>query len=1029
MSTSIKTLEDYYATLVEKHKTGQAREHAYRPVLERLIQKMDESLKILNDPSRSEHGNPDFVFLKGDITVGYAETKDIGIDLDKTERSDQMQRYLGYSNLILTDYLEFRFFRNGLRYEEPIRIADIQNGQLVAHPDQYERLQNAISDFLHGEAEPIKNGKHLAEIMGGKARRIRDNVLDIIDGEKVTDVHKVYETMRNLLVHDMTKESFADMYAQTLVYGLFVARYSDETPKTFSRAEARDLVPASNPFLAHFFDHIAGVNFEKRLGYIVDELCEVFRHADVKELMSQYFGKTLWGDDTEGPDPVIHFYEDFLKEYDPTLRKKMGAYYTPTPVVRFIVRSVDKLLEKDFNLARGLADTSKYENGLHKVQVLDPATGTGTFTSAIIRRIYERIKENKQEGSWPAYVHHDLLPRIHAFELMMGPYTIAHLKLSMAFKKTGFWNFHRRLNIFLTNSLEESVPQDSMFSGFGFAESIAEESKEAAKIKNDTPVMVVVGNPPYSGESFNKGDWIMSLMEDYKKEPGGKERLDERNPKWLNDDYVKFIRYAQHYVENNNTGIIAYINPHGFLDNPTFRGMRWNLLKTFDEIYTLDLHGNAKKKETAPDGGKDENVFDIQQGVSINIFVKTNKKQKDVLGKIYHYDLYGKRKEKFAFLLDNVTDTVDFTQLEPQAPNYFFVPKDLSSQTDYEKGFKISKLFNTSSAGIVTARDALTINDTFDEVRQLVNNFVQLNSEDARTKYQLGKDVRDWKVALAQEDLRNSGVSDKNITKISYRLFDTRWTYYTGKSKGFHCMPRGDVMQNFINGDNLGLALCKQFKTGNTYQHAFVSDKIMESSFVSNRTSEITSLFPLYTYDTNTGKETNLNTDIVSEIMNITGEVTPENIFDYIYAVLHSPRYREKYKEFLKIDFPHIPYPKNSESFHKLAKLGQELRELHLMQSSKLNNFTTSYPAVGENEVEKITYKDGNVYINNEQYFGDIPEVAWNFQIGGYQPAQKWLKDRKGRKLTNEDIEHYQKIIVALVETDRIMKEIDKLVT
>jgi len=1013
MSTNIKILEDYYAALVEKHKTGQAREHAYRPVFEQLIQSLDESLKILNDPSRSEHGNPDFVFLKGDITVGYTETKDVGIDLNKIEKSDQMQRYLGYSNLILTDYLEFRFYRNGFPYEEPIRIAELNNGQLVAHHDQFERLLNALSDFLHGEAEPIKNGKHLAEIMGGKARRIRDNVLSILNGEKITDVHKVYDTMRNLLVHDMIKESFADMYAQTLVYGLFVARYSDETPKTFSRAEARDLVPASNPFLAHFFDHIAGVNFEKRLSYIVDELCEVFRHADVKELMTQYFGKTLWGDETEGPDPVIHFYEDFLKEYDPTLRKKMGAYYTPTPVVRFIVRSVDKILEQDFNLPRGLADTSKYEDGLHKVQVLDPATGTGTFISAVIRRIYERIKDNKQEGSWPAYVHHDLLPRIHAFELMMGPYTIAHLKLSMAFKKTGFWNFHRRLNVFLTNSLEESVPQDSIFSGFGFAESIAEESKEASKIKNNTPIMVVLGNPPYSVSSSNKGEWIQNLIKIYK------EGLGERKLN-LDDDYIKFIRYAEHHIEKNGSGVVAMITNSSFIDGITHRQMRKHLLETFDDIYILDLHGDVKRNQMDPSMKSDENVFDIQQGVAISIFVKKSQEEHG-LANVYHYDLSGKRPAKFKTLTEIDLTTIQWSRVEQTPPYYFFVPKDFSGLESYQEGFKLTELMTVYNSGIQTKNDKITIQDSEGAVQNIVDNFINLSEQELKDKYSIG-DTAGWKVGAAKEDLMRR---EYTVTKILYRPFDIRYTAYTDKSSGFLGRPRQKTTKHFIAGDNIGLN-CNKQHVNDEYSHICVTNTPTTHGtfYLGNKGQDY--LFPLFLYDEQQNKTPNLNEVVWKKIDEVAGDTKPEDVMDYIYAILHSPSFRKQNSEHLKLDFPHIPYPKGKDTFWKLVEHGKELREIHLMQSSKLYSFVTSYPVAGENEVEKIAYKNGNVYINTEQYFGDVPEVAWNFYVGGYQPAQKWLKDRKGSKLTNEDIEHYQKIIVALIETDRIMKLIDE---
>jgi len=632
----------------------------YRTDFEILLNGIFESINVkrINHDAKAAQGNkPDFVVLKGDVPILYIEAKDIGVSLDKVEKSEQMARYFGYANLILTDYTEFRFYRNGLPYGEPIKIAvyDLKERIVAALPKNYDLLSKTLLDFAKSHKEPIKSGAHLAKIMGGKAQRIRDNVsqfLSTSSGQNKELLH-VYEAIRKMLVHDLTLETFADMYAQTLVYGLFVARYYDDSPDTFSRQEARDLVPASNPFLQHFFDHIAGPTFDKRLSYIVDELCEVFQHANTKNLVEEYMADA---------DPIIHFYEDFLKEYDPELRKKMGAYYTPLPIVNFIVRSADRILQKDFGLAQGLADTTKLPNGKHKVQILDPAVGTGTFISATIRIIYERLKKQKQDGRWPAYVHNDLLPRLHGFELMMAPYTIAHLKLSLAFKQTGFWKFHRRLGIYLTNSLEQGVAQQDLLS-FGLAESIAEEAKEASVIKNQTPIMVVIGNPPYSGESSNA---FYAGHDVYKVEPrGGK--LKERNSKWLNDDYVKFIRFAEDMIEKTGEGVVAMITAHGYLDNPTFRGMRWHLMQVFDEIRVLDLHGSANKKEKAPDGSEDKNFFDIKTGVSIFVGIK----RRDLGQKgatIFRADCYGTRQSKFEFLNSNSFDTVPWQKLIPSAP-------------------------------------------------------------------------------------------------------------------------------------------------------------------------------------------------------------------------------------------------------------------------------------------------------------------------------------------------------------------------
>jgi len=994
-------------------------EMGYRTDFEILIQNIFESINVkrIDHDANARQGNkPDFVILKHDIPILYIETKNIGLSLDKIEKSEQMARYFGYANLVLTDYLEFRFYRNGVRYEEPIKIGEynLKDRTIIPSPDQYEHLVQSLLDFTQSHREPIKSGKHLSKIMGGKAQRIRDNIKQFLgkESERNSILLKVYETIKELLVHDLVLDDFADMYAQTLVYGLFVARFYDKTTSDFTRQEARDLIPASNPFLRQFFDHIVGPDFDKRLEYIVDELCEVFAHADVQKLMKQYYKTDTWGKKHEGPDPVIHFYEDFLKEYDDDLRKAMGAYYTPQPVVRFIVRAVDDLLQKDFGLASGLADTTKTSKGVHKVQVLDPAVGTGTFISAVIRQIYEKLLKEGQKGRWPAYVHHDLLPRIFGFELMMAPYTIAHLKLSMAFKETGFWNFHRRLGIYLTNSLEESAKQESLFSGFGLVESIANESKEAEVIKNKKPIMVVVGNPPYNVSSSNKGKWIQDLIKIYKK------NLNERKIN-LDDDYIKFIRFAEHFIEKNKSGIVAMITNNSFIDGITHRQMRKHLLDTFDDIYILDLHGNSKKKEVDPkNGGKDENVFDIQQGVSINIFVKQDDSKKQ-LATVYHADLYGKRAHKFKYLDEHGLKNIKWNKLKYSDPYYFYVPRNTESEAEYHKGIKIDELFLSYNSGIQTKKDALAIKFTNKELDEVINNFLTQSADYLRTKYDL-KDTSGWNVGSAKDSLQE----EYQKTTLLYRPFDFRKSVIQKKSGGFIGRSRYKTAKHFVN-DNLGLITVRQQSTFD-FQHALVTNCMIESGAISLQTKEWGYIFPLYHYSDDGSKHSNLNQDIVIKIQDIVGDIAPEDILDYIYAMLYSQNYRIMYKELLKIDFPRIPYPKNKKKFYQLVKLGLELRSLHLLESPKINSFITTYPVAGSDVVGKPEYKNGNVYINSEQYFGKVPELAWNFYIGGYQPAQKWLKYRRDRKLTNADIEHFQKIIVILVQTDKLMRQIDK---
>lgn len=1034
----IAYIQSYLEEIKEQFDSGHAIEHAYRPALKRLISAFEDIVAV-NDPKHSEHGAPDFVFLKksnSKIIRGYAEAKDITVSLDKTEKTDQMQRYHGYANLFLTDYLEFRFFRNGEKYET-ISLGEVKNNQLHLMPENGERLMRELEAFLDQTPEKIRSGKRLAQIMGGKAHRIRDNVAVYLeqDGERDQELVRIYEMMKQMLVHDLEPKEFADMYAQTLVYGLFVARYGDDSPANFSRTEARDLVPKSNPFLQHFFDHIVGPNFDTRLAYIVDELCEIFSVSDIADIIHKHL--RINNTTADAKDPIIHFYEDFLQEYDAAERKKMGAYYTPVPIVKYIVRQVDKILKEEFGITKGLAstDTINYEveTGqdlrtdrrkaqntkqtlvIPKVQILDPAVGTATFLNETIKHIHESFKG--QEGRWESYVNDNLLKRLYGFELMMAPYTIAHLKLGMTLKETGVENLKDRLGVYLTNTLEEGVPTQQDLLSFGLAEVVSQESRLAAQVKSERPVMVVMGNPPYSGVSSNETKYANALIDKYKVEPGGQQKLQERKH-WLNDDYVKFIAFAEDMIAKNGTGIVSMITNNGYLDNPTFRGMRWHLAKTFDKIYVLDLHGNAKKKETAPDGSKDQNVFDIMQGVGIILAVKTGKKPDGELAKVYHADSYGTRQAKF----DELGGEIGFAEVQYDTKSVYFVQKDIKGADEYGLGVSLDRLFTKSSVGFVTGNDKVNISFNADEHKEKMDDLLSMDEVDWRSKYSRQKDSRDWQYLFAKNDIKTNRNLDSSL--VTYRPFDIRHTLYTGTSRGLYASPQPKVLKHLNDHENMALNICKQFKTGNSYQHIFISDHISESSLVSNRTSEIGSVLPLYIYHDDGTRTPNFAPAELSALTRqLTGEPSPEDVLDYIYAVLHSPLYRAKYKEFLKIDFPRVPAPTQAE-FDRLVPLGRSLRQLHLMKSPLVDDFITTYPIAGDNVVEKPRYEGGNVYINDTQYFGSVPQLAWEFYIGGYQPAQKWLKDRKGRKLSGEDIEHYQKIIKILLETDRLMKEI-----
>ena len=1063
-------IRNYLRSLSGAYAKGDATEHTYRPALQTLLHAVLPGTNVTNEPKQIECGAPDFVLSHNNVPRGYIEAKDIDKNLDDAVFREQFSRYReSLGNLVFTNYLEFRLVRDG-ELISTARIGTVAGGQLRRAPQHFDELADLLNAFRGYQGRTITSANNLAGHMAAKTRMLAGVIKNALGrendspgpGDEVNEMDDELSSQLNAfkerLIHDLDPATFADMYAQTIAYGLFSARLHDATPDTFTRHEAAELIPAANPFLRRFFQYIAGYDLDSRISWIVDDLADLFRAADVGELMKDY-GKT-----SERNDPFLHFYETFLGEYDPKLRKSRGVYYTPESVVNFIVRAVDEILQTRFGLPDGLADPgrtvietdapapagasgqeerSKRKQEVHKVQILDPATGTGTFLSNIVQHIYQTRFAN-QKGIWPEYVRSDLAPRLNGFEILMASYAMAHTKLEMVLRDTGCEIGNKRLRIFLTNSLEEQQHDG----GAMFAQWLSAEARAADSIKRDTPVMVVIGNPPYSGESANKGEWITSLLQPYKQEPGGG-KLQEKNIKWLNDDYVKFIRYGQHHIDRTGEGVLAYINNHSYLDNPTFRGMRWSLLQSFDVIYIIDLHGNSKKKEVAPDGSPDQNVFDIQQGVSVNLFVKTGNKKAGEPAQVFHYDLYGNRKGKYQFLWDHDLTRIGFRELDPQPPQYFFVPKDYRLQAEYDKGISLAELFPVNSVGIVTARDDFTIYHTPQELQASIAEFRSMDDETARSRFSLGRDAKDWKVALARRDLEENvfGQNQDETIPINYRPFDTRYTYYTGKSKGFHCRPREEVMQQLLKGENTGLitsritkdtfsALCTKYIT------AHKSATVYDTSYI----------FPLYFYpDTRQQhieqqRVPNLDQDIVEAIAKGLAlrfipekqeddtSFAPVDILDYIYAILHSPSYRERYQEFLKTDFPKVPYPTDKELFRKLAKLGSDLRSLHLMEHSVLQQPITGYNIPGSNQVEKLDFKSGkpneptgNVHINETQYFEGVPKTAWDFYIGGYQPAQKWLKDRKGRRLTTGELIHYQRIIVALVKTAEIMGEIDAL--
>lgn len=997
-------IKSYITQINEQYKTGNAREHSYRPMLQQLLTDMLHGFIVTNEPARISCGAPDYIISRGNMPVFYIEAKDINDnDLDgNNQHREQFTRYKqSLDHVIFTDYLDFHLYENG-EWVRNVRLAEIQGSNIRLLQQNVEDFNALVAHIADTHPAPITSATRLAQQMAAKARTLATTINRAFklaenneeEAENNQQLQSQLEAFRHVLIHDLSSKDFADIYAQTIAYGMFAARLHDNTPDTFSRQEAASLIPKSNPFLRQIFQSIAGYDLDERIAWVVDDLVNIFLATDIKKVMRTYSRNNLHH------DPMIHFYEDFLSAYNPKLRKSKGVWYTPQPVVQFIVQAVDEILQIDFNLANGLADSSMIEQkvknpayepskpsrgnknpktitrSMHRVQILDPATGTGTFLAETINRIYDRFRD--MQGMWQGYVTDHLIPRLHGFELLMASYAVAHLKLDMLLTETGFSqpNNQKRLKIYLTNSLEECHPD----TGTLWASWLSNEASEANHIKRDCPVMVMIGNPPYNGESKNKGEWIMRLMESYKKEPGGEVQLNERNPKWINDDYVKFIRLAQDYIERNGDGVIGFINPHGFLDNPTFRGMRWNLLKTFDKIYTINLHGNSKKKELCPDGSIDENVFDITQGVSINLFVKTGKKAKNKLGRIFYYDLYGKREDKYTFLSNTKFSEVEYQELKPVEPMYFFVPKNFEFQEEYDRGIYIANLISSNSMGVTTGCDKELVS---------MNKF-----------------------------------PNENNFPYCYRPFDTQWINYDLSKIA---RSREKIMCH-LKRNNIALGLIKVNSSTDNLFKILVTNGLTDKTLLSSKDN--VNVFPLYLYKEEFGTEQkipNINIDEWQKFNNTVGrETTPEELLAYIYAVLYSPMYRERYKEFLKVDFPRIPLPHSAEEFGSFVVLGQQLIDLHLMKNA--NNWTleTKFPESGSQKIEQASRIDDKIFINDTQYFSNVSDIAWSFYIGGYQPAQKWLKDRKGCILNYDDLMHYCQIIHALCETDKIMKKIDK---
>ena len=960
-----------------------------------------------------------------------------------------------------------------------------------------ERWRDA---FKLRHREVITTSKELSERLAELARAIRDRIRTALAIETAAGpLTKLMKAFQTALVHDLDEAGFADMYAQTIAYGLLSARITDPARRTADDFAAH---MRTNPFLRELMETFLrvggrsgkaggpGIDFDE-LG--ASEVVELLDHANIEAVVRDF------GDRNPQEDPVIHFYEHFLAAYDKQQKVSRGVFYTPRPVVSYIVRSVNELLRSEFGLTDGLADTTTWGDMAkrHKdlevpdgtppdqafVQILDPATGTGTFLVEVIDLIHGTMTqkwksqghdEEKIQALWNEYVPKHLLPRLHGYELLMAPYAIAHLKIGLKLYETGYrFESDERARVYLTNALEPAGDEQLTLD---FLPSLAREAQAVNEIKQKQRFTVVIGNPPYSGLSSNMGPWIDGLLKgrlldgtataSYYHVEG--EPLGERKV-WLQDDYVKFIRLSQWLLDGTGAGVHGYISNHGYLDNPTFRGMRWSLMQSFRRIRVLDLHGNLKKKEAAPAGGRDVNVFDIQQGVAIGLFTKAAAAGRCVC----HTDLWGEREQKYRWLWEHGSADTEWVRLEPGPPFHLFEPFDDAGTGAYYGWPAINEVMAVNVTGIVTARDGFVIDFDREALRGRIADLrsKSLSDDAIRKKYFVGKgskkyppgDSRGWKLPAARRKIREDDQWDERYATVLYRPFDIREMYYVPWMVDW---PRTEAMPHLLAGENVGLITTRQTKDE--------WGTLATSNIIAHKTCsayDINSLFPLYLYPGvgkadgslfsrwakgKDGRTPNLDSGFVEQIATATelrfvsdgrGDLRktfgPEDVLAWIYAVFHSPRYRERYEAPLKLDFPRVPLPGSAEPFRKLAAAGHELLVLHVRESHELVEFIATYNGPRNPEVGRVGWSDGTVWLDAGKTnareghratkpgkigFKGVPEEVWDFHIGGYQVCHKWLKDRKGRTLSDEDIAHYQKIVVALHETIRIMAEIDEVI-
>jgi len=1041
--------QNYIKEIYKLIERGDAREESFYSILQNLIEAYGQSLKKKTEvtilPKKSEAGNPDFRVWDGEsLITGYIEAKHpLERNLEYIESSEQLKRYReAYPNLILTNFLEFRIYRNGGYWKE-VKIADYKLAQpipkhpTIIHKEKFIELLNLFFDFTQPR---IRTPRMLAEILSKKAKIMRDYII-LPNLKEEPYFATLYNSFKTHLLKDLTPQAFADLFAQTFTYGLFIAKYQSETQQTlfgkkvsglpFTTKTAYDFIQKSFGILREVFRIISTEDMPKNLEIMVDDIIDILNHTDIYKLLSHY-------NESRRKDPIYHLYETFLFNYDPERKKRLGIYYTPPEVVSFIVNSVNSILKdkKLFQAQDGLA-TYKTDSLENSVTLLDPAVGTGTFFVEAIEKAIEEAKGkySKSKDFINQFIRNHILKHFFAFEILIAPYVVCHFKTLFNLTKQGFeFTEKDALNIFLTNTLEfHRKETEGGFLGL-FEKTLVAEQEKALEVKKQTPILIIIGNPPYSVSSQNKVDpktEFGKFYEGYKE----KVRKEERNIQPLSDDYIKFLAFAHWKIKQTGKGIIGMITNNSYLDGLIHRDMRRKLYDDFDLIYILNLHGSARKQiKITRDGKKDENVFDIMQGVAIGIFVKPEKTGKK---QVFYQELIGHREDKYKFLDNNNVSNMEWIKLEPKEPYWFFVPKKFKEEEKYKKFLSLAETFKGNRNGITTGQDEFFTDFNKDSLRvRVLALFNPVNKEDFLIE------MYNLKSQAGEKLLKNKkscSYKEESLTPYAYRPFDNRWLYNENK----FLWRSVEWLNKQFQFRNLALVVTR-ILSGEQFCHAFVSDKIGDYCYLSNKGREFAIFFPLWLYNLDNKaqnqlptltqpepKTSNIKKGVIDLLLSsYKNPVSPEEIFYYIYAILYSNIYRQKYLEFLKIDFPRIPFTGNYGLFRKLSKLGKKLVDIHLLQSSLIDKTSSRFEGNGNlSLVKKIIYnqKEKRIYINENQFFTNVEPEIWNYFIGGYQVLNKWLKDRKGKYLTDEEIKNYIKITEAIKQTIEIQKKIDKL--